>query len=110
MVTDILCPINYEIIEVMRDGLSQPLAATKLNDPSLLVNIMDTSLIGIKESVITFKVKASTYNSQFKVHPELFQITITCKGSSELIFAFTEFNLEAFKDSITNYPFPDISC
>ena len=43
MVTDILCPINYEIIEVMRDGLSQPLAATKLNDSSLLVNIMDTS-------------------------------------------------------------------
>ena len=62
-VTDTVCPINYEIIDVMRDGVLEPSAATKLNDPSLIVNIMNTSTIGITESVITFKVKASTFNS-----------------------------------------------
>ena len=94
----------------MRDGVLEQSAATKLNDPSQIVNIMNTSTIGITESVITFKVKASTFNSQEEVHPDIFQIAITCKGSSELIFSFTEFSMQVFKDSIADYPFPDVSC
>ena len=108
--TDTVCPINYEIIDVRRDGILEPSAATKLNDQSQIVKIMNTLTIGITESVITFKVKASTFNSQEVVHPDNFQITITCKGSSELIFSFTEFNMQVYKDSISDYSFPDVSC